>query len=131
MIRVFAVAGMAALALAGCQTPDPRYVHTDQDCLNRQVGSRVLSTAAGIGVGLVAGPLGGLVGLGLGVASDPRCQAYRLTPEGRAREAQEWELDRQRFRRTGDPFVRPTYAPPAGRPLDNIPGNSPIPLDAR
>jgi hypothetical protein len=132
MIRSAAVLAVAGIALSGCQTPDPRYVHTDRDCLNRQVGSRVLSTAAGIAVGLVAGPAGGLVGIGVGAATDPRCRVHTLTPEGREQIRREVEEERRLVRR-GDvrrePIARPVLLPPSGRPLDGIPSSTPTPAN--
>ncbi len=129
MIRPIASACLAAFLLAGCQTADPRYYYTDQDCLNRQTTSRVLSAAAGIGLGLVGVPGGGIV---VGLATNPQCQAYHLTPEGRARV--EREMRAERLRREGrlpvverDGVVRPMPPAVSGRPLDNVPGNSSMP----
>jgi hypothetical protein len=130
MIRMIATAAIAGIFLAGCQSTDDRFYYTDRDCLNRQVGSRVLSTAAGVGLGLIGVPGGGIV---VGLATNPRCQAYHLTPEGRAhydaemrREAMERRVTAER-RRRGEVDVGPDgLVRPAGssRPLDNLPGNS-------
>jgi hypothetical protein len=132
MIRSFAVLCVTGLALAGCASPDPRFVYTDRDCLNRQVGSRVLATAAGIGLSIVAGPAGGLVGMGVGLASDPRCQAHFLTPEGREQLRRDMERERAlRGRRyePGERVVRPVIPPHSARPLDNVPSSSPSPAN--
>jgi hypothetical protein len=132
MLRSIAIAGAAGLVLAGCQSADPRYYYTDQDCLNRQVSSRVLSLAAGVGLGLVGVPGGGLV---VGLATDPRCQAYHLTPEGRARIAREIELERRERARLGYPVdergrIRPTVMPDPVRPFDNVPSSAGAPPPA-
>jgi hypothetical protein len=129
MIRPVASTCLLAALLAGCTTADPRYYYTDQDCLNRQNASRVASLAAGIGLGLVGVPGGGLV---VGLATNPRCQAYHLTPEGRVRI--EREMRAERLRREGrlpeegrDGVVRTMAPTPGARPLDNVPGNSAVP----
>lgn len=136
MIRLIATAATAGLLLAGCQSAEERFYHTDRDCLNRQVGSRVLSAAAGIGLGLVGVPGGGIV---VGLATNPRCQAYHLTPEGRVhyenemrREAFERRVTAERRRRGevdvgDDGLIRPAGS---SRPLDNIPSSSPGPVQA-
>jgi hypothetical protein len=133
MIRNVAVVGVVGLLLAGCQSTDERFYYTDQDCLNRQVGSRVLSTAAGVGLGLLGVPGGGIV---VGLATNPRCQAYHLTPEGRAhyeREMRREATERRQIaerRRRGEVDVGPdglVRAPGSSRPLDNLPSNSPTP----
>jgi hypothetical protein len=126
MIRAIATAGVAGLVLAGCQSADERFYYTDQDCLNRQVGSRVLSVAAGVGLGLVGVPGGGLV---VGLATNPRCQAYHLTPEGRAHYEERMRREAVARRRGDvvagpDRLIRPVYS---SRPLDNLPSNSPTP----
>jgi hypothetical protein len=138
MVRSLALAGVAGVLLAGCQTADPRYYYTDQDCLTRQNSSRVLAAVTGIGLGVAGVPGGGIVGLGVGLATNPHCQAYHLTPEGRERIRQDIIHDRMarergeraRLRGPQIPEADRQYLnqPPAsGRPLDNIPSNSPTP----
>jgi hypothetical protein len=131
MLKSAAVVCMAGLALAGCRTADPRYYHTDEDCLARQNASRVLATATGVGLGLLV-PGGGLVGIGVSLATDPRCQAYHLTPEGRERLRRDMALERARDALPVDtpelPYrPRPTspQSVPGGRPLDTIPSSTP------
>jgi hypothetical protein len=129
MSRSMAAVGVAGLLLAGCQA-NPRYYYTDQDCLSRQTGSRVLAAAAGIGLGIAGVPGGGLVGMGVGLATNPQCQAYHLTPEGRERLRHDIERDRALRAIPVDTRERPyqPLPPPAsGRPLDNIPSSTPTP----
>jgi hypothetical protein len=130
MIRSMAIVGVLGVTAAGCTTADPRYYYTDQDCLNRQNTSRVLSTAAGIGLGVVGIPGGGLL---VGLATNPHCQAYHLTPEGRER--MRIEMERERVRRelpvdTRERPYRPVPPQASGRPLDNIPASTPLPPSA-
>jgi hypothetical protein len=127
MSRAIAVVGVAGLLLAGCQSADPRYYYTDRDCLDRQNTSRVLATATGVGLGILV-PGGGLAGLGVGIATDPRCQAYHLTPEGRERLRRDMSRHREYSALPVDTPERPyrPVAPPNyGRPLDNIPSSTP------
>jgi hypothetical protein len=127
MVRSMATACVASLALAGCQA-DPRYYYTDQNCLDRQTTSRVLSAATGIGLGLLV-PGGGLAGVGVGLATDPRCQAYYLTPEGRVRLQEDMRRQQARNALPVDLPERPyrPLPPPSVRPLDNIPSSTPVP----
>jgi hypothetical protein len=129
MIRSVAAVCIAGAALAGCQSADPRYYYTDRDCLDRQNTSRVLAAATGIGLGLLV-PGGGLAGIGVGLATDPRCQAYHLTPEGRVRLREDMRRARERDLVPVDlpeRSYRPA-PPPSGRPLDNIPSSTPVPV---
>jgi hypothetical protein len=131
MLKSAAVICLAGFALAGCRTADPRYYYTDEDCLARQNTSRVLATATGVGLGLLV-PGGGLVGIGVSVATDPRCQAYYLTPEGRDRLRRDMAIERARNALPVDtpeaPYRPRRLAPqtvPGGRPLDTIPSSTP------
>ncbi len=130
MVRSMGAAAAAGVLLAGCQA-NPRYYYTDQDCLNRQTGSRVLAAVAGIGLGVAGVPGGGLVGLGVGLATNPQCQPYHLTPEGRERLREDMRREQARNALPVDLPERP-YRPapppsPSGRPLDNIPSSTPTP----
>jgi hypothetical protein len=78
-------ASALALMLAACQSTDPADYRADEPCLQRKVGSRLLAKVTGVGLGLAGVPAGGLVGRGVGMATDPRCQAFRLTPEAERR----------------------------------------------
>jgi hypothetical protein len=105
MTRKFCVASVLALSLAACQSTDPNDYRADQDCLQKKAGSKILSKVVGIGLGAVV-PGGGLAGRAVGLATDPRCQAFRLTPQAE-----------ERIRRQ----------PPARsqRPLDTLPSSTP------
>jgi hypothetical protein len=99
------IAFLLALPLAACQSADPNDYRADNDCLQKKAGSRILSKVVGVGLGAVV-PGGGLAGRAVGLATDPRCQAFRLTPEAE-----------DRIRR--QPPVRPQ------RPLDTLPSSTP------
>jgi hypothetical protein len=97
----------AALPLVACQSTDPYDYAPDRNCIQRKIGSRLLSKAVGVGAGLLV-PGGGLAGKAVGLASHPRCQAFRLTPQAE-----------ERIRRDGPAWRRPLdplEAQPTGRP---------------
>jgi hypothetical protein len=99
------IAALLGLSLAACQSSDPNDYRTDQDCLQKKAGSKILSKVVGVGLGAVV-PGGGLAGRAVSLATDPRCQAFRLTPEAE-----------DRIRR--QPSVR------SQRPLDTLPSSTP------
>jgi hypothetical protein len=104
MIKPLLVAALG-LSLAACQSTDPNDYRADQDCLQKKAGSKILSKVVGVGLGAVV-PGGGLAGRAVGLATDPRCQAFRLTP------AAEDRIRRQ-------PPVR------SPQPLDTLPSSTP------
>jgi hypothetical protein len=68
-----------SIMLAGCQnsTPPPGYLYVvDQQCVDRRQGSQLLGKAAGLGLGIAGVPGGGLIGSAVGMATDPRCEAF-------------------------------------------------------
>ena len=97
-----------ALMLAACQSSDPQDYEADRDCLQRKAGSKILSKVVGVGLGAVV-PGGGLAGRAVGLATDPRCQAFRLTPEAAERIRRQPPALPQRP-------LDPLQAVPAGRP---------------
>jgi hypothetical protein len=102
------VAGVMALMLAACQSSDPKDYEADRDCLQKKAGSKILSKVVGVGLGAVV-PGGGLAGRGVALATDPRCQAFRLTPEAAERIRRQPPALPQRP-------LDPLQAVPAGRP---------------
>jgi hypothetical protein len=84
MTMKLCVAGMMALMLTACQSSDPKDYEADRDCLQKKAGSKILSKVVGVGLGAVV-PGGGIAGRGVALATDPRCQAFRLTPEAAER----------------------------------------------
>jgi hypothetical protein len=104
MRNIIAVAA-AGLLLCACQSTNPNDYQADRDCLQKKAGSKILSKVVGVGLGAIV-PGGGIVGRGVALATDPRCQAFRLTPEATER-------------------IRRNPPPPSGRPLDNLPSSTP------
>jgi hypothetical protein len=76
MMRRFAVLA-ACLGVCACQTMDAASFDVDRDCLQKRAGSRILAKVSGAGLGLAGVPGSGLVGRGVSLATDPRCQALR------------------------------------------------------
>jgi hypothetical protein len=107
MIKPLFVAAFA-LSLAACQSTNPKDYDADRACLQKKAGSKILSRVVGIGAGLVV-PGGGLAGRAVALATDPRCQAVRLTPEAAERVRREGPVPPQ-------PRPDPTDARPLGRP---------------
>jgi hypothetical protein len=108
MNRTFCIAAALALSLTACQSSDPKDYEADRDCLQRKAGSKILSKVVGVGLGAVV-PGGGLAGRAVGLATDPRCQAFRLTPEAAERIRRHPPALPQRP-------LDPLQAVPAGRP---------------
>jgi hypothetical protein len=71
MIMKLCVAGVLALSLTACQSSDPKDYAADRECLQKKVGSKILSKVVGVGLGAVV-PGGGLAGRAVGLATDPR-----------------------------------------------------------
>jgi hypothetical protein len=108
MTMKFCAAGVMALILTACQSTDPNDYTADRDCLQRKAGSKILSKVVGVGLGAVV-PGGGLAGRGVALATDPRCQAFRLTPQAAERIRRQPPVPPQRP-------LDPLQAVPAGRP---------------
>jgi hypothetical protein len=106
--RKIYVAGVLALSLAACQSSDPKDYEADRDCLQKKAGSKILSKVVGLGLGAVV-PGGGLAGRAVGLATDPRCHAFRLSPEAAERIRRQPPVSSQRP-------LDPLQAVPAGRP---------------
>jgi hypothetical protein len=99
MLRLSAAAALTLL-LAACQSTNPADYRADEPCLQRKVGSKLLAKVAGVGLGLAGVPGGGLVGRGVGLATDPRCQALRLRPDAEERLRRERRLTPEQPRET-------------------------------
>jgi hypothetical protein len=108
MIMKLCVAGVLALSLTACQSSDPKDYAADRECLQKKVGSKILSKVVGVGLGAVV-PGGGLAGRAVGLATDPLCQAFQLTPEAAERIRRQPPVSSQRP-------LDPLTAVPAGRP---------------
>jgi hypothetical protein len=68
-----------SVLLAGCQNsaPPPGFLYAvDQQCMDRRQGSQLLGRVAGFGLGIAGVPGGGLIGSAVGMAADPRCEAF-------------------------------------------------------
>jgi hypothetical protein len=65
------------LFISACQSNIPSDFDINRDCATKKIGSKFLSKVTGIGLGLAGVPGGGIVGRGVSMATDPRCQALR------------------------------------------------------
>jgi hypothetical protein len=110
MRNIIAVA-TAGLLLSACQSTDPQDYAADRDCLQKKAGSKIVSKLVGMGAGMVV-PGGGIVGRGVALATDPRCQAFRLTPEARERISRE---PPSQWTQRVDPVPSVTMGPPGAR----------------
>jgi hypothetical protein len=75
-MKKYLIMAVICAGLAACQSSaeQPAF-DINRDCAVRKVGSKALAKATGIGLGLLGVPGGGLVGRGVSMATDPRCQA--------------------------------------------------------
>jgi hypothetical protein len=103
-VKRLILVGFIAVTLAACQSTNPQDYQTDHSCLQRKAGSKILSKAASIGLGMAGVPGGGLVGRGVAMATDPRCQAFQLTSDAKQRIARGQP-------EPAAPMIRPTFQP--------------------
>jgi hypothetical protein len=66
-----------SLVAGACQSNIPANFDIDRDCATKKIGSRFLAKATGVGLGLAGVPASGIVGRGVSMATDPRCQALQ------------------------------------------------------